>query len=439
MDHTLTMPHVTALRCTRCGANYAPDAVDYVCPRHGDEGILDLVYDYAALAHRLAPDDMVARREPDMWRYRALLPVAPASLVPPLQVGGTPLYHVPRLGEPLGLRNLYVKDDGRNPTASLKDRASALVLVKARERHAAIVTTASTGNAAAALAGLAASMGQQTVIFVPKTAPPAKVAQLLTYGATVLLVDGNYDAAFELCLAASREFGWYCRNTGYNPYTVEGKKTVAFEICEQLGRATPGSPFRAPDVIVVSVGDGNIITGVHRGLQDLLALGWIEKMPRLVAVQSSGSAAIYNAWASGADTIAPVQAHTVADSIAADLPRDGLRALRAIRDTRGVAVQVGDDEILAAMPLLARASGVFAEPAGAAPLAGLRQLLARTAAGQGGQLPKQSGQSTIEPDTAVVLLVTGNGLKDVQSAMRASGTAPIIEPSLTAVKRVLNL
>ncbi len=439
MDHALTTSPVVELRCTRCAASYAPDAVDYVCPRHGDEGILDVIYDYPTLARTLQPGTVIAGRAPGMWRYRELLPLAPAARVPSLHVGGTPLYHVPRLGVPLGLPNLFVKDDGRNPTASLKDRASALVLVKAQERQAAIVTTASTGNAAAALAGLAASTGQTTVIFVPKTAPPAKVAQLLTYGATVLLVDGNYDAAFDLCLAASREFGWYCRNTGYNPYTVEGKKTVAFEICEQLGAATGRAPFYAPDVIVVSVGDGNIITGVHRGLQDLLALGWIDKMPRLVAVQASGSAAVYNAWAAGHDTITPVAAHTIADSIAADTPRDGWRALRAIRDTGGVAVQVDDDEILAAIPRLARGSGVFAEPAGATPLAGLVQLLAFTPGGLGEQLPKQAARGTIEPDATVVLLVTGNGLKDIQSAMRASGTAPIIEPSLAAVKRVLQL
>lgn len=191
------------------------------------------------------------------------------------------------------------------------------MLVKAQERNAAVVTTASTGNAAAALAGLAASTGQTTVIFVPKTAPPAKVAQLLTYGATVLLVEGNYDVAFDLCLAASHEFGWYCRNTGYNPYTVEGKKTVAFEICARFGALTGRFPFHASDAIVVAVGDGNIITGVHRGLQDLLALGWIDRLPRLIAVQSSGSAAIYNAWATGQDAVTPVSACTVADSIAA--------------------------------------------------------------------------------------------------------------------------
>jgi len=404
-------------RCTLCGAEYAPHEIEYVCPRHGDAGIVDAVYDYAGIAAITSPGALAASRDLSMWRYRALLPVAADAAAPPLHVGGTPLYQAQALGAQLGLPNLFVKDDGRNPTASFKDRASALVLMKAHEQGASIVTTASTGNAGAALAGLAASIGQPTVIFAPKTAPPAKVAQLQTYGATVLLVDGNYDAAFELCLAASKEFGWYCRNTGYNPYTVEGKKTAAFEICEQL-------QWRAPDAIFVSVGDGNIITGLHRGLQDLLALGWIDRLPKLMAVQASGSSAIYNAWASGVDAITPVQATTVADSIAADLPRDGLRALRAIRQTGGKAIQVTDAEILAAIPLLARLTGVFAEPAGAAALAGL-------------QAAMRDQGSAIAPEATVVLMITGNGLKDIGSAMKASGQAAIIEPTLAAVKKAL--
>jgi len=367
---------------------------------------VDAVYDYAGIAAITSPGALAASRDLSMWRYRALLPVAADAAAPPLHVGGTPLYQAQALGAQLGLPNLFVKDDGRNPTASFKDRASALVLMKAQEQGASIVTTASTGNAGAALAGLAASIGQPTVIFAPKTAPPAKVAQLQTYGATVLLVDGNYDAAFELCLAASKEFGWYCRNTGYNPYTVEGKKTAAFEICEQL-------QWRAPDAIFVSVGDGNIITGLHRGLQDLLALGWIDRLPKLMAVQ-----------ASGVDAITPVQATTVADSIAADLPRDGLRALRAIRQTGGKAIQVTDAEILAAIPLLARLTGVFAEPAGAAALAGL-------------QAAMRDQGSAIAPEATVVLMITGNGLKDIGSAMKASGQAAIIEPTLAAVKKAL--
>jgi len=404
-------------RCTLCGAEYAPHEIEYVCPRHGDAGIVDAVYDYAGIAAATPRAALAASRDLSMWRYRALLPVDADAAAPPLHVGGTPLYQAQALGAQLGLPNLFVKDDGRNPTASFKDRASALVLMKAQEQGASIVTTASTGNAGAALAGLAASIGQPTVIFAPKTAPPAKVAQLQTYGATVLLVDGNYDAAFELCLAASREFGWYCRNTGYNPYTVEGKKTAAFEICEQL-------QWQAPDAIFVSVGDGNIITGLHRGLQDLLALGWIDRLPKLMAVQASGSSAIYNAWASGVDAITPVQATTVADSIAADLPRDGLRALRAIRQTGGKAIQVTDAEILAAIPLLARLTGVFAEPAGAAALAGL-------------QAAMRDQGSAIAPEATVVLMITGNGLKDIGSAMKASGQAAIIEPTLAAVKKAL--
>ncbi|MFZ2614792.1 MAG: threonine synthase [Anaerolineae bacterium] len=460
------MNQLLGWRCTLCGATYAPHEIEYVCPQHGDAGIVDAVYDYAGIAAAASPRTLAASRDTSMWRYRALLPVAGDAPVPPLHVGGTPLYHAAALGAQLGLPNLVVKDDGRNPTASFKDRASALVLLKAQEQRAAIVTTASTGNAGAALAGLAASIGQPTVIFAPKTAPPAKVAQLLTYGATVLLVDGNYDAAFELCLAASKEFGWYCRNTGYNPYTVEGKKTAAYEICEQLR-------WQAPDAIFVSVGDGNIITGLHRGLQDLLALGWIDKLPRLMAVQASGSSAIYNAWASGADTITPVQATTVADSIAADLPRDGLRGLRAIRETGGKAIQVTDDEILAAIPLLARLTGVFAEPAGAAALAGLLAEIGERGLGSGerrseigerrsgigdrgseigdrrsgigdwrseiGERRAEIGErgAGIAPEATVVLMITGNGLKDISSAMKASGQATIIEPTLAAVKKAI--
>ncbi len=196
----------------------------------------------------------------------------------------------------MGLKHVWVKDDGRNPTASFKDRASAIAVVKAQEKGAEIITTASTGNAAAALCGLCASVEQPNVIFVPKSAPPAKIAQLLVFGSTVMLVDGTYDDAFELCLEAADAFGWYNRNTGFNPYMSEGKKTVSFEICEQLG-------WDAPDVIFVSVGDGCIIGGVHKGLKDLLALGWIDKMPRIIGVQAAGSNFMAEAWENGEDVL----------------------------------------------------------------------------------------------------------------------------------------
>ena len=252
--------------------------------------------------------------------------------MPPLTVGMTPLYRTDRLAAGLGLQHVWVKDDGRNPSASFKDRASAVAVIKAQEKGAEIITTSSTGNAGAALSALCASVGQPNVVFVPESAPPAKVAQLLVYGSTVILVRGSYDDAFELCGQAAKEFGWYNRNTGYNPYMSEGKKTASFEICEQLG-------WDAPDWIVVSVGDGCVIGGVYKGLFDMYSLGWIKKMPKLLGVQAAGSAALYDAWVRGIDAMAmqPIEAKTVADSISADLPADRIKgAARGAGDQRRV-------------------------------------------------------------------------------------------------------
>ncbi len=411
------MDHVKSLRCLICGRTYAPDEVEYVCPQHGNEGILDVEYDYGLIARRLSPDRLARDPDPTIWRYRPLLPIRAGSPVPPLTVGGTPLYRADRLAEGLGLRHVWVKDDGRLPTASFKDRASAIAVVKGRERGAEVITTASTGNAAAALAGLCASVGQRNVIFVPQSAPPAKIAQLLVYGSTVLLVRGTYDDAFELCLKAAQAFGWYNRNTGYNPYMSEGKKTAGFEICEQLG-------WNAPDRIFVPVGDGCIIGGIHKGLKDLLALGWIDRMPRLMGVQAAGSAALYDAWRSGTAALdmQPIAAQTVADSISAGLPRDRIKALAAVRETDGAYVRVTDEQILAAIPVLAQATGVFAEPAAAAAYAGLAQAVT---------------DGLVEPDERIVVLCTGSGLKDVASARRSVGEPLVVDANLPAVEQAL--
>ncbi len=411
------MKHVTSLKCLICGAEYAPEEVQYVCPGHGHEGILDVQYDYQRIGEAFSRQDLARNPDYSIWRYKPLLPVASDSPVPPLQVGWTPLYPAPRLAESLGLKHLWVKDDSRQPTASFKDRASAIAVVKAQEVGAQIITTASTGNAAAALSGLCASVGQPNVIFVPATAPEAKIAQLLVFGSTVLLVEGTYDDAFELCLEAAQAYGWYNRNTGYNPYMTEGKKTVSYEICEQLG-------WEAPDVILVPVGDGCIIGGVHKGLKDLLALGWIDRMPRLIGVQAAGSAALYDAWRRGLDPMemTPIEAHTIADSIAAGLPRDRIKAMRAVRETDGAFVSVTDAEILRAIPTLARGCGVFAEPAGAAAYAGL---------------VKAVEADLVAPDERIVVLATGSGLKDVSAAMQAVGQPQRIEPRLEAVEAVL--
>ncbi|MBU1748458.1 MAG: threonine synthase [Chloroflexi bacterium] len=407
------MDHVLGLKCVLCGAEYAIDEVDYVCPKHGDEGILDVVYDYPLIGRRLTREGLSQDREFTIWRYKPLLPVAPDSPVPPLTVGWTPLYQADRLANTLGLTRLWIKDDGRQPTASFKDRASAVGVVRAQELGRKVITAASTGNAASSLAGVCASVGLSPIIFVPATAPQAKVAQLLLFGARVLAVQGTYDQAFDLCLAASREYGWYSRNTAYNPYLSEGKKTAALEICEQLG-------WEAPDRILVSVGDGCIIGGLWKGLKDLLALGFIDRLPKLMGIQAEGSAVLYHAWQSGTETITPVAPTTLADSISVGIPRDRIKALRAVRETGGEYVTVSDEEILAAMRNLARGAAVFAEPAGATAYAGLVKL---------------AHQGRIKPHERVVVLVTGNGLKDIAGAMKATAAAVVpLEPTVEALQ-----
>jgi threonine synthase len=410
------MDHVLGLKCVLCGDEYSVDEVLYVCPKHGDEGILDVLYDYDFIAERLTKEDLARNHDYSIWRYAPLLPVAEDSRHPPLQIGWTPLYHTQRLGEKLGLSHLYVKDDGRNPTASFKDRASAVGVVRALELGYEIITAASTGNAASSLAGLAASVGLRTVVFVPERAPQAKVAQLLIFGARVIMVRGTYDQAFDLCLEAAREYGWYSRNTAYNPYLSEGKKTAALEVCEQLG-------WHAPDKVFVSVGDGCIIGGLWKGLRDLRALGFIDRMPQLIGVQAEGSAPLVRAWEEGGEVVVPLVPDTLADSIAAGMPRDRVKALRAVRDTGGLYVAVSDDEILQAMRMLGREAAVFAEPAGAAGFAGLHKL---------------AREGEIAPEERIVALVTGSGLKDVQSAILAVSKPDLIEPTMGALRSLVN-
>jgi len=314
---------------------------------------------------------------------------------------------------------LWIKDEGKNPTGSFKDRASAVVVTKAREIQAEVVVTASTGNAGAALAGMAAAVGQKAVIFAPKTAPQAKIAQLLVYGADVILVDGNYDAAFDLTVEAAREFNWYCGNTGYNPYTAEGKKTCAFEIWEQVCLVQPEDS--KPLCVFVSVGDGNIISGLHKGFKDLVTLGWLNQMPRIFGVQSEKSAAIANAFLANTETITPVSATTLADSISVDLPRDGVRAVRAARETSGAYLTIRDEVIIQGIAELGKC-GIFAEPAGATAYMGLVEAVSR---------------GLVEEADPVVVVNTGNGLKDIRAAMMSVREAPVIEPSLSSLKKHL--
>jgi threonine synthase len=402
--------------------------VTYTCPKDG--GNLDVVLDYEAIKDKYQPEDILSRTDPSLWRYLPLLPVSiPQGGSTPLHTaGGTPVYKLTSLAEKNGLQNLWLKDESKNPTASFKDRASAIVVARAQELKSEIIVTASTGNAGAALAGMSAAVGQKAIIFAPRSAPQAKVAQLLIYGAKVILVDGTYDNAFDLTVKCAEEFGWYCRNTGYNPFTAEGKKTAAFEIWEwwqdahremhiEDGEDTDHKPL----TIFVSVGDGNIISGIHKGFKDLHHLGWIARMPRLIGVQAEGSSAIADAFHGNTEEIKPVSARTVADSIAVNLPRDGVRAVRASKETDGTYIEVTDDEILKAIAELGSV-GIFAEPAGAAAYAGL---------------VKGANSNLVGGEDPILVLNTGSGLKDVQAAMQAVSPAQVIEPSLEAVKRLL--
>ena len=414
--------------CSLCGRHFDPCDILYTCPDDG--GNLDVLLDYSKISAAVSPQDILGAAKESLWRYLPLLPVDhPAGWGTPLHyVGNTPVYSPGRIADKYKLKNFWVKDESTNPTASFKDRASAILVVRAQEIGAQVVVTASTGNAGAALAGMAAAAGQKAVIFAPKSAPPAKVAQLLVYNANVILVDGTYDDAFDLTLDAAAEFGWYCRNTGYNPFTAEGKKTAAFEIWDWFSQpynqtrlnTRNGTPILFSELsIFVSVGDGNIISGIHKGFRDLKELGWIEELPKIYGVQAEGSAAISNAYRAGHEDITPVLANTLADSIAVDFPRDGVRAVRAVRETGGDYIVVSDSEILTALAELGQ-DGIFAEPAGAAAFAGFLRALQ---------------ERKITPSAPFIVINTGSGLKDIHAAMEAVKQAPVIEPSIAVLKR----
>ena len=411
-----TPPNFTALRCVHCGRDYSVSDVDYYCPACGyRDGILDVVYNYDAVRGRLNPTALASNRNLSIWRYLPLLPISSPELIPHLQVGWTPIYETPRLAKDLGVARCWVKDEGRNPTASFKDRASAVGVVKALENHAAQITCASTGNAASSLAGFAAAAGIPATIFVPARAPEAKVTQLLVYGARVLSVQGTYDEAWELCMKAGAEFGWYNRNCAINPYLIEGKKTVTLELVEQFHRLTPD---RFPDWIVVSVGDGCTIGGVWKGLKEMQQLGMLRRLPRILGVQAAGCRPFVDAWRNRGD-LKPCAANTVADSIAVGHPRNFSKGMRAVTESGGAFVAVSDEEILESITHMARQAGVFGEPAGVAGAAGVRAAVASGIIGR---------------SESVALIMTGNGLKDIPSAMRAAGHAIAVRPEMDDVR-----
>jgi threonine synthase len=382
--------------CADCGPQRRPG--------RGLRGVLGV--ELASLPDRWPPASSASREF-----LLAFLPLDRAETLPHLAVGDTPLLAAPVLAARLGMKEtagtrLWIKDDTRNPSGSTKDRASLLVCAKAREFGYGTVVTASTGNAASALATCAAATGLRAVVMVPATAPLPKLAQMRALGARVLPVAADYDACFELSITAGSRFGWYNRNTAFNPYSIEGKKTLALEIIRQMRP-------EIPDVLVVPVGDGVILAGVAKGLRDLVAAGLLARMPRLIAVQAERSDAVARAFAAGREAVDDEDAGgatSVADSLNVRYPRNDRLCLHEIRASGGTVLRVADARILAAVRLLGETTGIFAEPAGAAALAGLDQAFA---AGH------------VARDERTVLLVTGHGLKDPTAALPAQPLRPV--------------
>ena len=407
------MKQVRCARCTICGREYpaVPELTTCHCG-----GILDIVYDYDYIRSVLTKETLAQRTNPTMWRYRELLPVEDSTPDTPLRVGGSPLYAQSALADELGLDALWIKDDGQNPTASLKDRASAMAVAKAWEAGAEIIACSSTGNAASSLAGNAAAAGLKTYIFVPERAPKGKVAQLMIFGAHVISVRGSYEDTFRLSAQAIERYGWYNRNAAVNPYLSEGKKTVSLELAEQLS-------WQMPDYLAISVGDGCTIAGVWKGLKDLYALGFIDRLPRLISGQAAGCCPINRAIRTGEDW-QPMEENTLADSIAVGVPRNAHKALCAIRESRGLAVDVTDEEILQAMTFLGRRCGLFGEPAGVTGFAALH---------------KACREGLIERGATAACIITGNGLKDVANAIAAAGEPVCIPPDLEEMVRQFRL
>ena len=404
---------VEGLRCVFCGTVW-PSRTAYTCRRCGIGGILDVQYDYAGVRKAISRKTLARRSETSHWRYRELLPIGQDATLPALSVGWTPLTTAPSLARYLGIASLWLKDDGRNATGSLKDRASSIGVVKARAKGAKIIACASTGNAASSCAGMAASLGLRSVIFVPERAPEPKVTQLLIFGATVLRVRGSYEDAFQLSQRSCERWGWYNRNSGINPYLVEGKKTAGLEIAEQLG-------WEPPDWVAVSVGDGCTVAGVWKGFRELRTLGLIERTPRILGVQAAGAAPIAAVFEHG-EPLPRVEPQTVADSIAVGVPRNWKKAVLAVRESGGTMINVCDEAILEAMRYTGRLSGIFAEPAAATAVAGLQAAVREGIVGR---------------RASAVALITGNGLKDVQSAREAAGRPYDIGPDGGALEDIL--
>lgn len=404
-------------QCVDCKKEYTPGKATYLCPgcqtsNHGNmppKGVLKVVYDYEKIKHEV--HDLVTLR---LNGYLDVLPFDDIQSLPKLHIGNTPLYCIDELEDKKLPFKVFLKDDSQNPTFSFKDRASAVVSACAKEVGHKTIVTASTGNAGSSLAGICAAQGQKAVIMVPAKAPIAKLTQIVMYGATIVPVKGTYDDAFDLSMEATQKFGWYNRNTAFNPMTIEGKKTVSFELLQQLNNEIPSRVF-------VPVGDGVIISGVYKGFEDLLNLGMIERMPIVVAVQSKGSDNIVRNVPN--TNFESKLSKTIADSISVDVPRNYHMAKHFLEKYNGELLTISDEEILNASAILSRNTGLFAEPAAAAAFAGMLAY---------------EENNKLENDSKNVVLLTGSGLKDLEAVSKMIRIPEAIDPSISNLEKLLS-
>ena len=377
-------------KCTTCGKKYSENFryLCHECEANNNEneppkGVLETVYDYEKITKNFVKLQKNG--------FIDLLPIKSLKSLPNLRVGETPLYSYNKFENETLDYTLLLKDDSQNPTFSFKDRASALVSAYAKENNISTIVAASTGNAGSSIAGICAAQNQKAIIYVPESAPKAKLTQIKMYGAKLITVNGNYDKAFDLSIEATKKHGYFNRNTAYNPFTIEGKKTVSYELFAQMNQQIPTRIF-------VSVGDGVIISGVYKGYEDLLKLGFIDKMPTIVTVQAKGSNNIIANIETEKFISKP--AKTIADSISVDIPRNFYMTKKFIKQYKGEHIEVTDNEIISASKKLSKNTGIFSEPAASTAFAGF--LLYKN-------------QNKLEKNTKNVVLLTGNGLKDLEA------------------------
>ncbi|MFQ6075866.1 MAG: threonine synthase [Candidatus Bathyarchaeia archaeon] len=406
------MTRVVGLRCRECGRRF-PAALRSVCDSCW--GPLEVEYDYNHISN-LIDRDTITGRAPTMWRYFELLPIEDSTHTVDLGDGGTPLHHCQRLGKELGLKELYIKNDTMNPTSSFKDRPASVGVSKCLEFGITTVGCASTGNLAPAVAAHAAKAGLRCVVLVPHDIEASKIVQTSAYGAQVIRVKGTYDDANRLGILAAEHFGWGLANINVRSFYVEGSKTVAYETCEQLG-------WEPPDITIIPVASGGLLSATHRAFKELEELGWVDqRKTRLVGSQPRGCAPIVEAFRKGSEIEPVEEPKTIAKSLAIGSPASGYEALDAVKETGGSMDSPSDGETLEAIRLLGGVEGVFAEPAGAIPLATLMRL-------------RDAGE--VDASDRVVLFVTGSGFKAPETVLRVVEEPLVTEPTLDALRSVV--